>query len=291
MTKNIGGYGYLKVNKSKEKVMIKQIKNQEWFQIGIPYSKDFTDGCAYVYGTFDGWFEVAIGENQWGASDNFVGYVPRLNAPYVCNLDSKHSFVLIKGGWNKGDTGEITKIVIGPKCDEGYNPNYVDVSSYKSTVPEDAIVIFDALTTKLQENFKQPLWGYIVEKAFDSIKGYVLRFKFGAEAYYSETEFSFNKPINLQNKTLYMVIKGKSNLDPADSIDVRVTVCSGDGGSDTYKFIPNNNDEYVVYSATNDEFWTGYEKESAADFSKIDSIVINMQMAKYDFKIASIYYK
>ncbi len=285
------GYGYLKVNKSKEKVMIKQKKDKEWFQIGIPYSKDFTDGCAYVYGSFDAWFEVAIGESLYGKDDNFVGYVQSLKAPYVCNLDSKHSFVLIKGGWNKDDTGEITKIVIGPKCDEGYNPYYVDVSSYKSTVPEDATVIFDALTTDLDKNFTQPLWGYIAEKAFDSTKGLVLNFKFGSEAYYSEAEFSFKSPINLKNKTLYIVIKGKSNLDPSDYNDVKVTVCSGDDGSDTYKFIPGNSDEYVVYSATNEEFWTGYEKNAAADFSKIDSIVFNMAMAEYDFKIAAIYYK
>ena len=88
-----------------------------------------------------------------------------------------------------------------------------------------------------------------------------------------------------------MVIKGKSNLDPSDYTDVKVTVCSGDGGSDTYKFIPGNNDEYVVYSATNEEFWTGYQKNAAADFSKIDSIVFNMAMAEYDFKIAAIYYR
>ena len=285
------GYGYLKVNKSKEKVMIQQTKNKEWFQIGIPYSKDFTDGCAYVYGSFNAWFEVAIGENLYGKDDNFVGYVSWLKAPYVCNLDSKHSFVLIKGAWNKDDTGEITKIVIGPKCDEGYNPNYVDVSKYKSTIPEDATVIFDALTTDLDKNFTHPQWGYITEKAFDSTKGLVLRFKFEADAYYSEAKFSFKSPINLENKTLYMVIKGKSNLDPSDNTDVKVTVCSGDGGSDTYKFIPGNNDEYVEYSATNEEFWTGYQKNTAADFSKIDSIVFNMAMAEYDFKIAAIYYK
>ena len=283
------GYGNIKLDKSNGKLKI-SCKKKDWFQVGIPYSKDLADGCAYVYGNIDLWVELAIGKDIWGKDDNNVGRIGK--QPYLCNLDSDHSFLLVKAQWNPGDSAEISKIVIGPKNDDGYNPYFVDSSNYKSKVPDDTNIIFDAITSTFPGNFIQSYWGYSTDLAFDSTIGKVLRFKnYSEDVHYAEANFKFNPPIDLKDKTLYMLIKGKSNLNPSDYSDLKITVCTGDGGSETYNFIPTNDEEYVVYSATNAQFWKSYDKSAAANFSNIDSLIFNMQMATYDFKIAAIYYK
>ncbi len=159
-----------------------------------------------------------------------------------------------------------------------------------SSVPSDATTIFDAFElTEIPANVELPAWGgYDVTLKNDSKYKKVLDFKYKGEGQWNCLKINFDKPINLKDKTLYIVMKGQKTETEQDQ---KVILYSGEEGSENYNFEPTDATSFIPYSAVNSDFWAAYEHDSISDWTKVDSLEISFQQADYDFQIASIYYK
>ena len=169
-----------------------------------------------------------------------------------------------------------------------------DPENITNPVPEDAVAIFNSYNLSglsLPQNFTAPSYAYSAKIVENETYGKVLSFETSGEANYCSAKITFDEPIDLKDKTLYMVIKGKSEIDPSSYSDMKVLLLSGEEGVETYNFIPSDDTQFKTYSATNSSFWAAYEKEAISDWSKVDSLSFNLQMANYNFQIAAIYYK
>jgi len=174
--------------------------------------------------------------------------------------------------------------------EEEYNPD-----NYTNPVPEDAVAIYnphDFTTFSLGSNFSFNYYGYVPAIIKDETYGKVLNFARKGYDYEGIAELQFEQPIDLTDKTLYMVIKGKSDIDNSNYTDIKVILKGQSGNSETYNFIPKDDTQYKTYSAANNQFWVAYNSSNAiSDWSKIYSISFLLQAAQYDFSIAAIYCK
>ena len=292
----IGWGDTVSIDAKEDKLTIINTEANTWLQVVIPYDEELADGAAYVTGKLNATSgytgtQLAITDKPWGAKDNELTYSAKEfeNEYSVINLDDKHSYLVISAGWE--GSLEISSILIGPKNERGTAKPKEPVNI---AVPEDAVAIFNSYNLSdlsLPQNFTAPSWAYSAKIVEDETYGKVLSFETSGEANYCSAKITFDEPIDLKGKTLYMVIKGKTEIDPSSYSDMKVLLNSGDEGVETFNFVPKDDTRFVTYSATNSSFWAAYEKEAISDWSKVDSLSFNLQMANYNFQIAAIYYK
>ena len=318
LSKAQNGWGdAVSIDAKADKLTITNTDSSKWLQVVVPYDEELADGAAYVYGTlnltsgYDG-TQLAITDKPWGAKDNELTYFGE-TFQYSCgiiNLDSEHSYLVISAGWE--GNFEVSDIFIGPKNETGTaNPpvnngdNNEDDSENTSSeennnarftnpVPEDATAIlnpYDFSDFYLPQSFTAPEYAYSAKIVEDETYGKVLSFETSGQANYCSAQITFDEPINLKDKTLYIVTKGKSEIDPSSYSDLKITLSSGAEASETFNFVPTDDTKFVTYSATNTSFWAAYQKEAISDWTKIDSLSFNLQMANYNFQIAAIYCK
>lgn len=182
----------------------------------------------------------------------------------------------------------VKKLADSTELAKDYNPD-----DFLNPVPEDAIAIFnphDIQDYSLPSNFSSRDEGYVTSIVDDETYGKVLYFNRLGDFPYTHAEFHMGNT-DLKGKTLYMVLKGKSNIDNSNYTDLKVMIGNGSNCSETYSFIPKDDSKYKIYSAANNQFWAAYQRTGVSDWSNVSYLEFEFQMADYDLKIAAIYYK
>ncbi len=200
----------------------------------------------------------------------------------------KTKFICTDTRLSTKETLIVKKIADSTEPVKEYNP-----ADYKNPVPEDAIAIFnphDFTDYNLPDNFSCIAQDYVIQIEDDETYGKVMHFNRVGKFPSTWAEFRLSD-VNLKDKTLYMVIKGKSNSDNSDYSDLKVMVTNGSGSSETYNFIPKDDTKYVTYSASNNYFWGTYNKTAVSDWTSFGYLQFDFQYADFDMKIAAIYYK
>lgn len=165
-----------------------------------------------------------------------------------------------------------------------------------SSVPSDATAIFDAYgLTALPSNFTAPSYGATTSLEDDATYGKVLKIACDSTsgASYSSATITFSTPLNLSGKTVYAVVKGSGVKTGSNGLKLSVASDSTHSSENT-NYEPSDASAYATKSAAISDWWTTWSQDnsiSAADFTAITSLKIDLQTLASDLYIASIYYK
>ena len=182
-------------------------------------------------------------------------------------------------------------------CTQPTNTPAATTTTVASSVPSDATAIFDAYgLTALPSNFTAPSWGATTTLEDDSTYGKVLKIACSTEgASYSYATITFSTPVNLSGKTLYAVVKGSGAKTTGSTNGLKLSVISDSThSSENTNYEPSDASAYATKSAAISDWWTTWSSDSsisAADFTAITSLKIDLQTLASDLYIASIYYK